>query len=98
MKNNAEALDYVEELKEKLIESFTCFIHAFSTSPPYSDIIMSRFFKLLEFIQHTCDARVNPTIVIFIFLLFKTKIRNISEIASISLVILVNIIEVKQVV
>jgi hypothetical protein len=55
-------LDYVEELKEKLIESYTCFVHTFATIPPQSDILMSHFFKLMEFIQHTCDSRVNPTI------------------------------------
>jgi len=58
-------LDYVEELKEKLIESFTCFIHSFAHESPHSEILMSHFFKLMEFIQHTCDSRVNPTIVVF---------------------------------
>lgn len=56
-------LDYLEELKDNLIESFTCFVHAFAQSEK-SQNLFNHFPHLIEFIQFTCDKKYNPTIVI----------------------------------
>ena len=54
--------DYSESLKEKLIESYTCFVHSLYDSDK-DQILLNHFPKLLEFIHKASDQKLNPTVV-----------------------------------
>jgi len=62
-----ETQDYVEQLQEKLVESYTCMLHGFNNKQE-NEQLLPYFFKLIEFLKRTCNPNLNPTIVIAIIL------------------------------
>jgi len=56
-----ETQDYVEQLQEKLVESYTCMLHGFNNKQE-NEQLLPYFFKLIEFLKRTCNPNLNPTI------------------------------------
>lgn len=48
-KNDCDAVDYAELLKEKLIETYICMVHALE-KPEDNQLLQSHFPKLMDFI------------------------------------------------
>ena len=72
--NNRDNQDYAEQLKENLIESYTCFVHSMQDIPECKDKIFLHLQTVVQFIEKTCDESLNPTIVIYYYLLLLFRI------------------------
>eukprot|EP01016_Furgasonia_blochmanni_P047551 TRINITY_DN699_c0_g1_i9.p1 TRINITY_DN699_c0_g1~~TRINITY_DN699_c0_g1_i9.p1 ORF type:complete len:855 (-),score=333.77 TRINITY_DN699_c0_g1_i9:376-2940(-) len=56
-----EPSEYTEQLKEKLVESFICILHAF-VDTPFQENVLTYIPKTIEFLQRTCNTKYNPTV------------------------------------
>lgn len=54
--------DYGEQLKENLIESYTCFLHAMQDIPIAKEKVLAHLPTVVQFIEKTCEESLNPTI------------------------------------
>lgn len=57
-----ELNEYVEQLREHFIESFTCFVHGIEESDKSKELF-NYLPKVITFLQETCNKLYNPTIV-----------------------------------
>mmetsp|Transcript_119579 Transcript_119579/g.178654 ORF Transcript_119579/g.178654 Transcript_119579/m.178654 type:complete len:95 (+) Transcript_119579:378-662(+) len=59
--NEIDSKEYSENLKDSLIEAYTCFIHSLGTSE-HADYFIDKFPKLFLFMEKALDSRLNPTV------------------------------------
>lgn len=55
-------MDYLEQLKEKLVEAMTCIVHAVNEFPDSLQILSPHLGMLFQFIKITCADNLNPTV------------------------------------
>lgn len=61
-KNDSDSIDYSEQLKDKIVESYICFVHAYGGTEN-GDILLPHFNNLFSFLNKACDSSLNPTVV-----------------------------------
>lgn len=62
-------MDYAEQLKEKLVESYICFVHCLGGTE-HGDILIDHFPNLFTFMAKVTQSDLNPTVV-FITIIYK---------------------------
>jgi hypothetical protein len=55
-------VEYLEQLRENLLESYICFLHAVADSPN-SDQLLNYLPGVMTFLGKTCTEEYNPTVV-----------------------------------
>lgn len=55
-------MDYAEQLKEKLVESYICFVHCLGGTEN-GDILLDHFPNLFTFMAKVTQSDLNPTVV-----------------------------------
>jgi hypothetical protein len=58
-------IEYIEQLRENMLESFICFIHAVAEAPNGRDLL-GFIPEVMDFLKLTCTEKYNPTVVIFL--------------------------------
>jgi len=56
-----ELTDYLEQLRDVVLESYVCFVHAIEESPKQNDLI-NHLPNIIEFLKKTCNEVFNPTV------------------------------------
>eukprot|EP00828_Plagiopyla_frontata_P046284 TRINITY_DN8162_c0_g1_i1.p2 TRINITY_DN8162_c0_g1~~TRINITY_DN8162_c0_g1_i1.p2 ORF type:complete len:166 (-),score=34.71 TRINITY_DN8162_c0_g1_i1:118-615(-) len=54
--------EYFEQMKEWLIQMYTCFVHGFSTNQQYKMLLLPHLKNLFEFLSRVCVSQCNPTV------------------------------------
>jgi importin subunit beta-1 len=58
---NPEMTDYLEQLRDVVLESYVCFVHATEESPRQNDLI-KHLPTIIDFLKKTCNQTFNPTV------------------------------------
>ena len=64
MQKDSDSLDYAEQLKEKLVESYICLVHCFGGTE-HANLISDQFPSLFAFLMKVSSNELNPTVVSF---------------------------------
>lgn len=85
-----ELNEYVEQLREHFIESFTCFVHGIEESDKSKELF-NYLPKVIKFLQETCNKLYNPTIVTSLFSTMKCVIHLLQDYLRNALALLTDI-------
>jgi len=58
---NAEYTDYLEQLRDSVLESYICFVHAVEDSAK-QDALIQHLPLMIDFLKKTCNETFNPTV------------------------------------
>ena len=56
-------VDYLESLRENLLESFICFFYAVGEEPNCQERILNFIPGVMLYLEKTCTQEYNPTVV-----------------------------------
>jgi hypothetical protein len=62
LQKDADSQEYAEQLKEKLVESYICFVHCFGGTE-HSNLLLDHFPNLFGFLMKVSNTELNPTVV-----------------------------------